>query len=177
MVKNLPAMQETWVRSPGREDPLKKGMATHSSILIWRSPWTQEPGRLQSMGSQRVGHDWATNPFTFTFQQSDRAQVTCKLLPAVTERSTNGKSNLELFPGFLPLLLLFACSLFIPCSLLRRAPKNACWDICLNPFGGLHLLSPHSTNHRQTCEVFLFSKDLNCENLLLHPAYSGYQGE
>ena len=57
MVKNLPAMQETWDRSLGQEDPLEKGMATHSSILDWRMPWTEEPGRLQSMGSQRVGHD------------------------------------------------------------------------------------------------------------------------
>ena len=51
-VKNLPATQETWVRSLGLEDPLKKGMATHSSILAWRIPWAEEPGRLQSMGLQ-----------------------------------------------------------------------------------------------------------------------------
>ena len=57
MVKNLSAMQETWVQSLGWEDPLEKEMATHSSILIWRIPWTEEPGRLQSMGSQKVGHD------------------------------------------------------------------------------------------------------------------------
>ena len=57
MVKNLPAMQETWVQSPGLEDPLEKDMATHSSILVWRILWTEEPGRLQSMGSQRVRHD------------------------------------------------------------------------------------------------------------------------
>ena len=56
-VKNLPAMQETWVQSLGREDPLEKGMATHSSILAWRIPWTKEPGGLQFMGLQRVGHD------------------------------------------------------------------------------------------------------------------------
>ena len=56
-VKNLPAMQETWVRSLDGEDPLEKGMATHSGILAWRIPWTEEPGRLQSMGSQRVRHD------------------------------------------------------------------------------------------------------------------------
>ena len=49
MVKNLPAMQETWVRSPGQEDPLENGIATHSSILAWRIPWTEEPGGLQSM--------------------------------------------------------------------------------------------------------------------------------
>ena len=56
-VNNLPAMQETWVQSLGREDPLEKGMATHSSILAWRIPWTKEPGGLQSMGLQRVGHE------------------------------------------------------------------------------------------------------------------------
>ena len=60
MVKNQPAMQETWVWSLGWEDLLEKGMTTHSSILVWRIPWTEEPGRLQSMGSQRIGHDWAT---------------------------------------------------------------------------------------------------------------------
>ena len=64
MIKNLPAMQETWVWSPGQEDPLEKGMATHSSILAQRIPWTEEPGRLQSVRSQRVGHDWVTNTFT-----------------------------------------------------------------------------------------------------------------
>ena len=56
-VKYLPAMQETWVRSLRPEDPLEKEMATHSSILAWRIPWTDEPGGLQSMGSQRVRHD------------------------------------------------------------------------------------------------------------------------
>ena len=54
MVKRLPAMQETWVRSLGGEVPLEKEMATHSSTLAWKIPWTEEPGRLQSMGSQRV---------------------------------------------------------------------------------------------------------------------------
>ena len=57
MVKNLPEMQETWVQSLGQEDPLEKGMATHSSILAWRIPWTEEPDGLQSIGLQRVGHD------------------------------------------------------------------------------------------------------------------------
>ena len=57
MVKNLPAMQETWVHSLGRKDPLEEGMATHSSILAWRIPWTDEHGGLRSMGLQRVGHD------------------------------------------------------------------------------------------------------------------------
>ena len=60
-VKRLSAMQETWVQSLGREDPLEKEMATHSSTLAWKILWMEEPGRLQSMGSQRVRHDWATS--------------------------------------------------------------------------------------------------------------------
>ena len=60
-VKKLPAMGETWVQSLGWEDPLEEGMATHSSILAWKIPWMQEPGRLQSMGSLGVGHDWVTS--------------------------------------------------------------------------------------------------------------------
>ena len=59
-------MQETQVRSLGWEDPLEKEMATHSSILAWRIPWTQKPGGLQSMGPQRVKHDWETDTFPFT---------------------------------------------------------------------------------------------------------------
>ena len=61
MVKCLPAMRETWIRSLGWEDPLEKEMAAHSSILAWKIPWMEEPGRLQSMGSQRVGHDLMTS--------------------------------------------------------------------------------------------------------------------
>ena len=57
MVKHLLTMRDTWVRSLGWEDPLEKEMATHSSTLAWKTPWTEEPGRLESLGSQRVGHD------------------------------------------------------------------------------------------------------------------------
>ena len=59
----MPEMKETQVWSLGREDPLEEGMATHSSSLAWRIPWTEEPGGLQSMGLQRVGHEWVTNSF------------------------------------------------------------------------------------------------------------------
>ena len=65
MVKNPPAIKETQVQSLDQEDPLEKGMATHSSILAWRIPWTEEPGGLHSMGSLRVRHDWDINTFTF----------------------------------------------------------------------------------------------------------------
>ena len=64
-VKNLPAVQETWVQSLDWEDPLEKGMATHSSILAWRIPWAEESGRLQRIGSQRVRHHGASNTVTF----------------------------------------------------------------------------------------------------------------
>ena len=62
MIKNQPAIQEICIRSLGQDVPLEKEMATHSNILAWKIPWTKEPGRLQSMGSQRVGHDLATKP-------------------------------------------------------------------------------------------------------------------
>ena len=61
MVNHLSTMRETWVPSLGWQDPLEKEMAIHSSTIAWKIPWTEEPGRLQSMGSQRVGHDWATS--------------------------------------------------------------------------------------------------------------------
>ena len=67
MVKNPPAMWETWVRSLGWEDPLEKGTATHSSILAWRIPWTGEPAGLQSMGSERVRHDQLSLHFSWLF--------------------------------------------------------------------------------------------------------------
>ena len=69
-VKRLPAMRETQVQSLGQEDPLEKEMATHSSTLAWRIPWTKEPGGLQSMGLQRFGHDWATSLY-FTSEHSE----------------------------------------------------------------------------------------------------------
>ena len=68
MVKHLLALRETWVWLLGREDLLEKEMATHSSILAWRIPWMEEPGRLQFIGSERVGHDWATSLYFLSFQ-------------------------------------------------------------------------------------------------------------
>ena len=79
MVKNTAAMQETWVWPLNWEDPLEKRMTTHSSILAWRIPWIEEPCGIQSMRLQRVGHDWATN--TFTFFMVDRKKVESKKVP------------------------------------------------------------------------------------------------
>ena len=70
MVKHLPTMPETQIQPLGLEDLLEKEMAIHSSILAWKIPWTKEPGRLQSMGSQKVGHDWATSLSLSTSKQS-----------------------------------------------------------------------------------------------------------
>ena len=72
-IKNLPAMQETWDGSLGWDDPLEEDTITHSSILAWRIPWIKEPGRLLSMGSQKVRHKCMTNTFTFTFKGSARS--------------------------------------------------------------------------------------------------------
>ena len=74
-LKRLPPMRETWVRSLGQKDPLEKEMAIHSSILAWRIPWTEKPSRLQSTGSQRVGHDWATSPSPSEWEVLKEKQV------------------------------------------------------------------------------------------------------
>ena len=75
MVKHLPAMRETQVRSLDWDDPLEKEMATHSSILAWKIPWTEDPGRLWSMESQRVGHDWVTSLSFFHNLNSGRKVI------------------------------------------------------------------------------------------------------
>ena len=89
MVENLPAMQETWVQSLGQEDPQEKGMATHSGILAWRIPLTEEPGGLQSMGLQRVLDDRATNTLNRMrlkkLKKSTRMKNLSSLYQAVTE--------------------------------------------------------------------------------------------
>ena len=98
MVKNLPAMQETWVWCMGWEDPLEKEMATHSSILAWRIPWTEEPGRLQSMESQRVGHDWVAE-HTLWEQSSWMGLVPYKSQEAACFLPCKNKANGSLQPG------------------------------------------------------------------------------
>ena len=85
-VKHLLAMWGTWVRSLGWDDSLEKGMATHSSIPAWRIPWTEELGGLQSMGSQKVGHDRMTN--TFTFRQSRTITLSQIVLNVITSENT-----------------------------------------------------------------------------------------
>ena len=74
-VRNPPAVQETWILLLGQEDPLETGMATHPRILAWRIPWTEESGGLQSVGSQRVRHDWVTNTKIHRFRKAKLKQV------------------------------------------------------------------------------------------------------
>jgi len=86
-LKNLPAVQKTRVQSQGQEGPLEKGMATHSSILVWGIPWTEEPGGLQSIGLQRVRHNWVTNTtFLLKLQQQTRYVLLKELLSRVGKR-------------------------------------------------------------------------------------------
>ena len=95
-VKNVPPTQETQNHFLGWEDPLKKGMATHSSILAWRIPWTEEPGGLQSMGLQRVGNDLVTNTHTVTIV-NNTVLYTCKWLKQILNiLNTRKESNCEL---------------------------------------------------------------------------------
>ena len=90
-VKHLPTMQETWVQSLGQKDLLEKEMATHSKILAWKIPWMEDPGRLQSMGSQRVGHNWATSlsNLTIGWIQGYRIGNTERLLWRFEHTGTN----------------------------------------------------------------------------------------
>ena len=92
MVKNLPSMRETWVQSLGLEDPLEDSMAIHSSILAWRIPWTEKPGRLQSRGSQRVRCDWGTKRGTLLARPLPLSSpplllVPCSLVPSSSNSS------------------------------------------------------------------------------------------
>ena len=101
MVKNLPAMRETQVWSLGQEDPLENGMATHSSILAWRISWTEEPGRLQSVGSQRVQHDWVSNTHIYSvFWGAALLQLSlhCLSLSCVFVRIIQCKTITKIYP-------------------------------------------------------------------------------
>ena len=88
MVKSPPAMQETQVQSLGQEDPLEKVIVTHASVLAWRIPWIEEPGGLQSMGSQRVRHDWATEALSKKPSNCGRSLAGQTKLPAIIPLST-----------------------------------------------------------------------------------------
>ena len=101
IVKNLPAMQETWILSLGQEDPPEKGMVTHSSILAWRIPWIEESGGPQSMGSQRVRHNWVTHTHTHTHTHAHTYQDRRTDVTGMWSMIDTAKKN---FPGSTKLL-------------------------------------------------------------------------
>ena len=140
-VKRLPTIRETQVWSLGREDPLEKEMATHPSILAWKIPWTEVPGRLQSMGSQRGRHDWATSLSLFSLSldsKSSLAPATCSVFQRglVTAQNINSHCsrlmNLDL--SFYPLPFSWApvssswlqdvSTWVFHCQLQLKAPKG-----------------------------------------------------
>ena len=90
MVKRLSTMRETWVRPLGQEDPLEKEMAIHSSTIAWKIPWTEKLGRLQSMGSLRVGHDWATSLVTNVSIYERIIYLTFNILKEKRNRNSTG---------------------------------------------------------------------------------------
>ena len=105
MVKNPPTMQETRVQSLGWEDSLEKGMTTHSSILAWRTPWTEKPGRLQSMGSQRIRQDSATDTFIFTFFSPLTLCIFWSFCPQTREQCARAQKEGEKWALPFPLFL------------------------------------------------------------------------
>ena len=144
-VKRLPAMWDTWVRSLGREDPLEKEVATHSSILAWRIPWTEEPGRLESTGSQRVRYDWATSlslclkcslGISNFLEEISGLSHSIVFLPCTDHCGRLSylsllfigtlHSNGYIFPFLLCLLLLFLSQLFV------RPPQTAILLFCIS---------------------------------------------
>ena len=115
MVKILAAMQETQVQSLGQEDPLEKGMATHSSTLAWRIPWTEEPGGLQSMWLQKVRDDWMINTCTFTLCSLGRAR---EVIPTVSWQS------LGCYRGCVSVLCPLDCEFSKPVSINFCNPET-----------------------------------------------------
>ena len=114
VIKNLPMMQETQVQSLGQEDPLEESMARHSSILAWRIPWTEEPGGLQSIGSQRVGHNWSNLPCTHAYSQLFMVHnVLLRLSPSEDDKYGKLAFRLNLQHFFLPSKSLSYLSLFL----------------------------------------------------------------
>ena len=106
-------MQEAWVRSLGREDTLEKEMATHSSVLAWRIPWMEEPGGLQSMGSQRVGHNWATS-----------LSLSCNSIFSFLKIFVLMWTIFKVFREFVTILFLFYVLVFWPLGMWDLSPDQ-----------------------------------------------------
>ena len=136
MVTNLPAMQETWVRSLGCKIPPEKRMATHSSILAWRIAWTGEPGGLQSVGLQKVGHNWATNMYIHAYLSIYLYQ------PIQPVFSFLG----GVFFFFIAVYLLYKCCVSFCC-----AAKSTRYPFTLSPL--FFVFPSHLVHHRALSSV------------------------
>ena len=136
MVSSLSAMWETWVRYLGQKYTLEKEMATHSSILAWRIPWTEEPSRLQSMGSQRVRHDWATSLhfslslqiFSFSFKYSRISFITSWISklksPSIKEFHQPQKKKSAIFSNHKWLWYLAKLYVYLNRKILKKKIKQ-----------------------------------------------------
>ena len=172
MVKHLPAMWETQVRSLGWEDPLEKEMATHSSTLAWKIPWTEEPGRLQSMGLQRVGHDWGTslslsfflslnhqNVFPIPFSHVKTFLFQVKLESVIEKLKKLPPPNLPTCLHLDPYTWSPSCSYeWLSLDLLKATPPSDTW---------IHPLQ----SHQRLCSYSFALLSQNCP-LLYHFYYS-----
>ena len=148
MVKSLPTVWETQVQSLGQEDPLEKEMATHSSILAWKIPWTEEPGKLQSTGLQRVRHDWTTSPEQILEDGEEQGGMACcspwgsQSQTLLSNWTTTGEhNNIYYFVVFLVStqyldILKFSVSGLLACLFVFRC------SALLNPW--LLILNDHS---------------------------------
>ena len=124
MVKNLPAMRETWVRSLGAEDPLEKGKATHSSILAWRIPWTEESGGLQSVGLQRVWHNWATKHTHSYFIHFPLMLMFCTIMAQLSKLKVNiGTVIINEMTDFIRILQALQTNFFV-CFKINPQPHH-----------------------------------------------------
>ena len=151
-VGSPPAMQETWVRSLGWEDPLEEGMATHSSILAWRIPWTEESSGLQLMGSQRVGHDWTTKHSTAHRNLNILKYVTCFLFHS-------SRPCVHNMPIFEPFTMTRGMSIFIG----QPGPLDHSWveSRVVSPFTVVS--GPHDQGRMQGANnVYLLYPSLYC---------------
>ena len=172
MVKNPPAVKETWVRSLGWEDPLEEGMATRSSILAWRIPWTEEPGGPQSMGSQRVRRDWVTKhtppriglPYCPVFMVQLFTQMSWRLTP--TQKTG---THMLMAALFFWLLLLAASGLRCGVQAAQCGPSargtrasHSMWDL---PRPGIKPVSPVLEDRFLTTGPAGKSSSFNCPNL------------
>ena len=158
MVKCLSTMQETWVRALGWEDPLEKEMAIHSSTIAWKILWTKEPDRLQSMGSQRVRHDWVTSLSLFFFNWDKIVLKYCVNWLQFHPSHQNWFKWI-LFNGWVILHCIyvpqlsypFTCwwtSRLLPCPGYYHQCCNEHWGTCVSFNSGFYLLTPLFTFFR-----------------------------